>query len=201
MSWIEEIPYENAEGQLKKLYERSKGPDNNVDNILAVHSLRPHTLLGHLTLYKNVLHHRSNTLPKSYLETIGVYISHLNKCEYCVQHHYAGLKRLLKDDALAESRFHAIVSNTVDTVFQGKELAGLAYASKLNGSPASISEQDLIDLRNAGFSDGEILEINQVTSYFNYANRTVLGLGVNLQGDILGLSPNDNDDPNNWSHS
>jgi uncharacterized protein YciW len=58
-----------------------------------------------------------------------------------------------------------------------------------------------LPLKAAGFSDSEILEINQVVSYFNYANRTVLGLGVNLDGDILGLSPNDNDDPANWSHT
>ncbi|MEL6676889.1 MAG: alkylhydroperoxidase, partial [Bacteroidota bacterium] len=47
---------------------------------------------------------------------------------------------------------------------------------------------------------GEILEINQVVSYFHYANRTVLGLGVNTQGEILGLSPSDDDNHENWSH-
>ena len=49
-------------------------------------------------------------------------------------------------------------------------------------------------------SDGEILEINQVVSYFNYANRTVLGLGVSTKGDIIGLSPNNSDDENHWNH-
>ncbi len=39
-----------------------------------------------------------------------------------------------------------------------------------------------------------------MVSYFAYANRTVLGLGVNTDGDVLGLSPGDNDDPDNWSH-
>jgi hypothetical protein len=45
------------------------------------------------------------------------------------------------------------------------------------------------------------LEVNQVAAYFAYANRTVLGLGVNKSGDIIGLSPNDEEDMNNWSHS
>ena len=52
----------------------------------------------------------------------------------------------------------------------------------------------------SGSSDGEILEINQVTAYFNYANRTVLGLGVNTDSDILGLSPGDSADSTNWQH-
>ena len=56
-------------------------------------------------------------------------------------------------------------------------------------------------MRDEGWDDGEILEINQVVSYFNYANRTVNGLGVTTDGDVLGLSPNDSDDPDNWGHS
>ena len=43
-------------------------------------------------------------------------------------------------------------------------------------------------------------EINQVVAYFNYANRTVLGLGVDVEGDILGLSPSNSSDENNWNH-
>jgi hypothetical protein len=40
-----------------------------------------------------------------------------------------------------------------------------------------------------------------VCAYFSYANRTVLGLGCSTKGDVLGLSPNNNDDPNDWGHS
>ena len=47
----------------------------------------------------------------------------------------------------------------------------------------------------------KILEVNQVTAYFAYANRMVLGLGINKEGDIIGLSPNDGGDIDNWSHS
>ena len=53
---------------------------------------------------------------------------------------------------------------------------------------------DIDHLREAGLEDGQILEINQVVAYFAYANRTVLGLGVNESGDIIGLSPNDGED-------
>ncbi len=42
MTWITTIPYKEATGALKRLYERIKGPDDNVDNIMLAHSLRPH---------------------------------------------------------------------------------------------------------------------------------------------------------------
>ena len=48
MSWIKTIDYDEAEGRLKNLYTRVKGPNNNVDNVLKIHSLRPHTLEGHM---------------------------------------------------------------------------------------------------------------------------------------------------------
>ncbi|MEM6807386.1 MAG: peroxidase-related enzyme [Bacteroidota bacterium] len=200
MSWIKEISYEAAKGQLKKLYERVKGPNNQIDNVLSVHSLRPHSLLGHMTLYKNVLHNRNNSLEKWYLEALGVYVSFLNACEYCVSHHYEGLKRLLADDLESEKFIQAVRTDQMQTVFEGRELAGFSYARKLTKEPSRIVEREISDLRSAGFSDGEILEINQVVSYFNYVNRSVLGLGVNTEGEILGLSPGDSEDPENWGH-
>lgn len=201
MSWIQEIPYEKADKKLKKIYDRVKGPDNNIDNILQVHSLRPHSLTGHMYLYKNVLHHADNTIPKWILETLGVYVSHLNECEYCVKHHFAGLTRLLQDDEKANLIWEAIMQDSFDEKLAHKVVVAIKYAKILTMAPASLTQEDLLPLKEAGFSEGEILEINQVVSYFNYANRTVLGLGVNLDDDILGLSPNDNDDPVNWSHS
>ncbi len=49
-----------------------------------------------------------NTLPKWYLETIGVWVSSLNQCDYCFEHHFAGLKRLLDDGQRADSLRTAI---------------------------------------------------------------------------------------------
>ena len=200
MTWIATISYEAARGALRELYDRIKGPDNNVDNIMLAHSLRPHSMQGHMTLYKYVLHHPRNTLAKSYLETIGTYVSVLNTCEYCVEHHFAGLTRLLGDDGRATAIRRAFENNDLAAVFTGRELAGLQYAEKLTVAPSTVTEDDIAGLRAAGFDDGEILELDQVIAYFAYANRTVLGLGINTDGDIIGLSPGDSSDPDNWSH-
>ena len=201
MTWISTIAYDDAGGSLKQLYDRIKGPGNNVDNIMLAHSLRPHTMEGHMTLYKYVLHHPRNALPKSYLETVGVYVSLLNQCPYCVEHHFAGLSRLLDDDERAAEIRQALDEQNPGAVFSGRDLAGLQYAERLTTSAADLQADDIQELRDAGFDDGEILELNQVTAYFGYANRTVLGLGVHTDGDIIGLSPGDSSDVDNWSHN
>ena len=198
-SWIKRVPYAEATGKLKTLYDRIKGPGDRIDNIMSVHSLRPHTLEGHMALYKNVLHHSANTLPTWSLETIGVYVSMLNGCSYCVEHHYAGLSRLLNEARASDIRT-ALENNHLQDVFEAREIAILSYAEKLTKTPAELTKEGLEPLYKVGLDDGEILEINQVVSYFAYANRTVLGLGVTTEGDLLGLSPNDTSDETNWQH-
>ena len=200
MTWINTIAYDDSEGELRKLYDRIKGPGNNVDNIMLAHSLRPHSMQGHMTLYKYVLHHPRNTLPKAYLEVIGVYVSSLNNCDYCVEHHFAGMARLLDDADRAEGIRQALQHRRPEDAFDAGELAGLNYASKLTLTADQVTEADIDALRQAGLDDGQILEINQVTAYFSYANRTVLGLGIDTKEDIIGLSPGDSSDPDNWSH-
>jgi len=201
MSWIHTIPYEEAKGRLKKLYDRVKGPDNNVDNIMMMHSLRPHTMEGHMAIYKYVLHHSNNTVPKWFLEVLGVWVSSLNNCAYCVDHHFGGLKRLLDDDQRSQAIRQSIDSRDLSNApLDEKQKLAMAYAKTLTLAPANVTQEMVSELREAGFDDGEILEINQVSAYFGYANRTVLGLGCSTEGDIIGLSPNNSDDPNDWSH-
>ncbi len=200
MSWIEIVPYDKSTGRLRAVYDRVKGPGGAIDNILQIHSLRPHTLQGHMALYKSVLHHTANRLPPWLLETVGIYVSMLNKCSYCVNHHLAGLRRLLADDVRWDVIQRALERGDLTGSFNAREQAVLAYARRLTEAPANVRKADALALRAAGLTDGELLEVNQVVSYFAYANRTILGLDVTTRGDVLGLSPGDSEDAKDWQH-
>ena len=201
MPYIKVISPEDASGKLAKIYQQVSGPGGQVDNVLQIHSLRPHSLEGHMALYKAALHHPRNKLPTWFLESIGVLVSLLNNCAYCARHHGVGLERLLKKENANYGEYRTqLDQEQPGEPFTQAEQAALAYARKLTLDPGGIGQADIDALRTTGLKDGQILEINQVVSYFNYANRTVLGLGVHTKGDILGLSPNNSDDPDNWSH-
>jgi alkylhydroperoxidase family enzyme len=66
----------------------------------------------------------------------------------------------------------------------------LDYVAKLTLSPAAVVEADIVDLRDAGFGEKAILEINQITGFFAWCNRTVDGLGVEFESfwEIEGMS-------------
>jgi uncharacterized peroxidase-related enzyme len=201
VTWIRVIGYEESAGYLRQLYERVKGPNDRIDNVMKVHGLRPHTMEGHSALYKSVLHHAGNTSPRWWLEVIGIYTSVLNHCAYSVAHHFAGLSRLLGDQPRADAIYRALAADDPAAVFAGKERALLGYARKLTLTPGDMVEGDVRVLRDAGATDEEIFEANQVVAYFSYSNRLLNGLGVTTDGDVLGLSPPDTDDLTEWRHA
>ena len=190
IAWIETIEPEQADGLLRDLYERVKTPHGTVDNVMKAHSLRPHTLEGHLVLNKSVLHNPANVMPLWYLETVASYVSIVNACEYSLTHHFMNARRLIEDDERADAIYAALTARRPEDVFAGKELALLRYAGKLTEDVAGMNEQDMVSLRDAGTDDGEILEVNQVCAYFNYSNRLLNGLGVTTEGDTVGYYGN-----------
>jgi len=188
-AWIRLIQIADSKGALRELYDRLRGAKPDIDNVMKVHSLRPHTMEGHWVLYKSVMHHSGNTLPGWFLESMAVYTGLCNECAYSVSHHFTGLRRLLNDDARANRIYAALAARQPEQVFQAKELALLHYVRKLTEAPQYMVAADVEAVRSAGADDGEILEANQVCAYFNYSNRLLNGLGVTTDGEELGLSP------------
>ena len=186
-TWIEMLSVENATGSLKEAYDMAKTPAGTVDNVMRIHSQRPHTMVGHLTLYRSVLHHQDNTLSPWFLEAVGVFTSLLNNCEYSFKHHCTNMRRLLKDDERFAAIETALRGQAPEASFSGKELALMRYTEKLTISPGKVEAADVEAAKSAGATDGEILEVNQVCAYFCYSNRTINGLGVTLAGDTVGF--------------
>ncbi len=95
-------------------------------------------------------------------------------------HHRRGLRRLLKDDSLLE----AIEEDWRSAPLSQKRTAMLQYATKLTVTPSEITARDVEGLREAGFSDRDVLDIVEVTAYYAYANRIADGLGISTESWI-----------------
>lgn len=94
-----------------------------------------------------------------------------------MMHHGEGLRRLTDDDELVYWLKRDWRQAAVDEL----DLAMLGYVDKLTLRPWDMVEEDVITLREIGFSDAAILDINQVASYYAYVNRIADGLGVGLE--------------------
>jgi uncharacterized peroxidase-related enzyme len=84
------------------------------------------------------------------------------------------LRRVALDDELAA----ALRRDYTQANLSAADRAMLDYAAKLTTQPARIAPDDLDRLRQAGFDDRAILQINLIASWFNYINRVADGLGV-----------------------
>jgi uncharacterized peroxidase-related enzyme len=101
-----------------------------------------------------------------------------------VRHHGAGLLRLTRNQPL------------VNNLSEGHDWAGLShadvamlhYARNLTVEASSIDENDITGLRELGFSDHGILEINLAAAYMNFVNRIAQGLGVELEASMQGFT-------------
>jgi len=58
------------------------------------------------------------------------------------------------------------------------DIAMLDYVTKLTKTPWKMTRQDVESLREHGFDDTGILQINLIASWFNYINRVADGLGI-----------------------
>jgi alkylhydroperoxidase family enzyme len=65
--------------------------------------------------------------------------------------------------------------------------AMLDYVAKITRHADRVTPEDLGRLRQAGFDDRAVLQINLIASWFNYINRVADGLGVGRPGS--GESP------------
>ena len=83
----------------------------------------------------------------------------------------------MKDDALVA----ALQADYRQANLSPADRAMLDYAYKLTLTPWEMTEADVQALRNHGFSDRAILDINQITAYYAYVNRIADGLGVPLE--------------------
>lgn len=60
------------------------------------------------------------------------------------------------------------------------EYAMLAFAEKLTLTPSNMRQADVQKLRDAGWTDRDILDIVHVCAYFNFRVRVVDGLGLEV---------------------
>jgi uncharacterized peroxidase-related enzyme len=189
VSWIYEVDPDEREGRLARTCDNAHDPElGRPANVLTVHSVKPTILDAHLALYRRVVK-CSDVVPQSEREAIATLVSAKNDCLYCAVHHRVALVRASEREQLdvdARAVGNAMVAHgrrgePLPELVSPRLRAMAAYAVPLTANPGEASEQMVVSLRDAGLSDTEIFEINQVIAYFNYVNRIVTGLGVELE--------------------
>ena len=154
-----------------------------VPNVARLLAVTPSHFVGWWSYFDDLMRGPSG-LSKTQREMVAVVISAEARCPYCEIAHAAALRLRTKDAALVDRL--AVNYRHVD--LPREDRAMLDFAVKLTHSPEACDEDDIARLRDAGFTDADILHIVEITAIFNYNVRlaTATGLFPNPEYHELG---------------
>jgi uncharacterized peroxidase-related enzyme len=172
LTWLRVPAEEELPAEVVALWQPSLEKLGFVPNVLRLYALRPDNLLAWNAWYDVAMKGESG-LTKAEREMIAVVVSVANDCAYCMAAHGAALRKLTKDPALAD----AVAADHETAPVEPRVRAMLAYAVKLTLRPTEMTEEDVDALREAGWSDEDVMDVAEVTGLFNMSNRMASGLG------------------------
>jgi len=81
MAWIRQVPDDEAEGELARIYEAARARAGGVANIIRVQSQRPRQLATFMKFYVELMQGET-ALPRREKELLAAVTSQVNGCFY-----------------------------------------------------------------------------------------------------------------------
>ncbi len=171
--WIASIAPEDATGELADAYQVQLDKIGHVTALTQLGSLYPQIVAERLRLYE-LVESAPSAIPDWGRRAAALLTSVLNGCKFCTVGHTERLSATGHAD-LAEQ-----IKLNPDTVSSGDASVNalLVYVRKLVRTPGQVSEADIDALRTVGWSDLDILDVNNLSAYYSYINRVATGLGL-----------------------
>lgn len=158
---LTELP-QDIKSRIETIQEKS----GFVPNVFLALANRPDEFRAFFA-YHDALMERDSGLTKAEREMIVVATSSANSCQYCVVAHGAILRIRAKNPLLADQ----IAVNYLKADISDKQRLMLDFAMQVADAAETVEEDDLAELRSAGFTDDDIWDIGAVAAFFALSNR------------------------------
>ncbi len=178
MPHIKVTEHSEAEGDLKVIYDDLVAKRGKLAEVHKIQSLNPDSIVKHMDFYMSIMYSKS-PLSRAQREMIAVVVSAANNCKYCQIHHAEALNHYWKDQKKIDQLKRDFSKLDISEV----EMQLCEMAWQLTRIPSLPTETFITKLKELGLEDRAILDANLVIAYFNFVNRMVLGLGVELEQD------------------
>ena len=168
MTRIHHIKKNTADAAAQELLSGVKKKLGGVPNLIATMAVSPAVAKAYLAFSQAL---SGGALPARLREQIALVVGQQNQCEYCVAAHTA----LGKNAGLTERE---ALDARLGKATNAKERVALEFARKLVQDRGVVSDSEIEQVRQAGYTDGEIAEIvanvslNLFTNYFNHVAGT-----------------------------
>ncbi|MEX3921172.1 MULTISPECIES: peroxidase-related enzyme [Paraburkholderia] len=157
-----------------ELFERFRRQYGFVPNWLAALAVNPDTASRLVAFYEHLFDPHRSRLTAAERELIAVVTSAANTCSYCVFNHTQSLATALGDTVRAQR----IAQGWHHVRLDPKEAALAGIAEQLTREPGLVDDSALQRLHDLGFTREAVVEILEISAFFNYANRLTIALNV-----------------------
>ncbi|AGW89948.1 MULTISPECIES: peroxidase-related enzyme [Cupriavidus] len=170
-AWLDVVELDQATPEQIAVLEESH-PKAKVQDYYRFLVHQPEILRQRSTAF-NAIMYAPGGMPRAERELATTVVSRINGCVYCASVHAQRFEQLAKrNDVIRE-----VFENPRTAGTTAREQAIARFSIELTERPAEVTAEQLKPLREAGVTDGEILDLIHSVAIFAWANRLMLNLG------------------------
>lgn len=173
MARIDYVDEEDVSDEVREMlldYKEEHGERSMMRESLANH---PPLLEAITVCFDNLM--RTGTLDRELKEVIAVVVSQTNECDYCAASHRESLVEVV---GLPTDRFDAIKAEEFEELPE-RYRAAAEFAQQVAANPNRVTDDHFETLRDAGFTDQNIVELLGVVGLFMFVN--TYGIALNMR--------------------
>lgn len=179
-AWLDVVELDQATPEQIAVLEESH-PKAKVQDYYRFLVHQPEILRQRSTAF-NAIMYAPGGMPRAERELATTVVSRINGCVYCASVHAQRFEQLAKrNDVIRE-----VFENPRTAGTTAREQAIARFSIELTERPAEVTAEQLKPLREAGVTDGEILDLIHSVAIFAWANRLMLNLGEPVFPQVTG---------------
>lgn len=170
-SWLDVVDAGSATAEQVAVLEKSHPQAKTSDYYLTL--VHQPAILQQRSAAYNAIMYAPGGLPRAERELCALTVSRINGCVYCASVHAQRFEQLAKRNDVAAQLF-------IDPAHAGtnvREKAIIRFATLVTNAPEDLGSDDIDELKDAGFTMVEIVDMLNVASVFAWANRLMMNLG------------------------
>ena len=170
--FLKEIKHRPAEGMTKIAFRKLRDSGEAIPDILHLFRFKRRST-DHLVRFTEEVMRGPSPLSPGMRELIGAYFSKKNQCSFCSDAHAASASGYL-EEGLVDEVLRDLETSRLDSAHK----ALFRYIGKLAEHPSRITDSDISNLKEAGWSEEAIYDALTVASVFKFYNTWNNGSGV-----------------------
>ncbi|MCB9100827.1 MAG: carboxymuconolactone decarboxylase family protein [Anaerolineales bacterium] len=170
MAFINTIPEEDASGDVRRMYEENRKPEGYIPNYVLAFSHRPEVM----SAWGNLLGVIKSKMDTRRYELVTLATARALRHSYCMLAHGS----VLCPQFYTPEQLARIATDYRAAGLDAADVTLMAFAEKIVRDATAVTQADIDELKQHGFSDAEIFDFTTAITVRCFFSKTLDALGV-----------------------